>query len=243
MNSRTLLLTAVVGAIGGCALPPGYGGAIQGGLLTGGASARWYPPRPPPPDWKRWNDCLRAQHALRGGDACRCVVAFRALADLAEFSHCHGDTQAVVRPGPADGVSGDAPAEPPDLDVLKRRLRADEGWSDGSDGHVGYGHSLPLDLDSAEALLDVAARRALVDAAAVLDSPRTWAALTRDRRVALASMAYQMGRGGLRGFGRMLAAVRGGDYAAAADEMLDSRWARVDSPARARRMATLMRDG
>ena len=47
-------------------------------------------------------------------------------------------------------------------------------------------------------------------------------------------------RGGLSGFGRMLAAMERGDYDTAAKEMLDSKWAKQDSPARARRLAKVM---
>ena len=53
-------------------------------------------------------------------------------------------------------------------------------------------------------------------------------------------MACRMGCAGVRGFKKMLAAVAVRDYAEAADEMLDSKWHREDSPARAERMAALM---
>lgn len=249
------LCIVAVGAAAGCALPPGSGGAVEGGLLTGGASVRWEPPpanAAPAPDWRRWNDCIRSQHAMRDGDACRCVVAYRALGDLAEFAHCHAriprgadravDAAAPRHSGPPGGRGAD-PAGPPDLAALKRLLRADEGWSDGADGHVGYGHRLPLGREDAEALLDVAARRALADAEAALASPEAWAALAPERRLALGSMAYQMGRAGLAGFQDMLAAVRERRWRDAADGMLDSKWAREDSPARAQRLAATMRSG
>lgn len=238
----------------GCALPPGSGGTVDGGLLTGGASVRWEPPRAnaPAPDWREWNDCLRAQHAMRDGDACRCVVAYRALGDLAEFAHCHAriprgadrDVPATSAPRLAEppGGRGADPAGPPDLAAFKRLLRGDEGWSDGGDGHVGYGHRLPLGKEDAEALLDVAARRAWADAEAVLGA-EAWAALTRARKTVLASMAYQMGRAGLSGFADMLAAAREGRWEDAAAEMLDSEWAKSQAPARAERLAATMRSG
>ena len=63
-----------------------------------------------------------------------------------------------------------------------------------------------------------------------------------DRR-ARANMGYQLGIAELMGFKRMLAAMERGDYEAAAREMLDSKWARQDSPGRARRLAERMRRG
>ena len=240
------LLAAALAA--GCALPPGGGLAVDGGLLTGGAAVRVDPPAPAAPEWRRWNDCLRAQHAIRDGDPCRCAVAYRPLADLREFGHCFPNTPKGDDRGhapsprpPGDGAGGD-PAEPPDLAELKNLLRADEGWSDGSDGHVGWGAKLPLASGAGEALLDFHARQALADAAAAV-GVEAWRGLARPRRLALASMAYQMGREGLRGFGDALAAVRERRWPDAAAAMLDSKWAREDAPARAARLAAMMRAG
>ena len=57
---------------------------------------------------------------------------------------------------------------------------------------------------------------------------------------AVQNMRYQLGRGGLAGFRRMLAALALGNYVEAAREALDSRWAQ-QTPHRARRVAALMR--
>lgn len=238
----------LAGALAGCAFPAGSGGAVDGGLLTGGASARWEPPPGATARWRDWNRCLRAQHAMRDGDACRCAVAYRELADLAEFARCHENAReagdrSFEDPAATTGGRGGDPAGPPDLAALKRVLREDEGMHPGPAGmHVGYGHRLPLGLAGAEALLDVAARRALADAESAVGET-AWRGLSAPRRLALASMAYQHGGGGLLDYDRMLAAIRSGDFAGAAAEMLDSDWARRDSPARARRLARTMRDG
>jgi lysozyme len=45
------------------------------------------------------------------------------------------------------------------------------------------------------------------------------------RRGVVIEMAFQMGIGGLLKFKRFLTALRAGDYATAADEMMDSKWA------------------
>ncbi len=57
---------------------------------------------------------------------------------------------------------------------------------------------------------------------------------------ALANMHYNMGINRLLGFKKMLAAVEAGDYAKAADEALDSKWARQVGE-RANRIADLLR--
>ena len=158
MTAKASLLSLAF-AVGGCALPPGSSGVVEGGLLTGGATVRWSPPRRSP-DWREWDDCFRAQLSLRHGNPCRCVIAFRALGDLREFASCYAQGE----PAPIAGRATSLEPPPDILDALKRRLRADEGLSDGTDGHVGYGSRLPLDAESAEALLEVAARRAVADA-------------------------------------------------------------------------------
>jgi lysozyme len=55
-------------------------------------------------------------------------------------------------------------------------------------------------------------------------------------------MSFQMGTAGLLGFQNTLQAIRSGNYEAAASGMMASAWAR-QTPARAQRMANLMRAG
>jgi hypothetical protein len=45
------------------------------------------------------------------------------------------------------------------------------------------------------------------------------------------------------GFRKFCAAMAAGDYETAADEMLDSKWARTDTPARAMRESVTLRRG
>jgi lysozyme len=66
--------------------------------------------------------------------------------------------------------------------------------------------------------------------------------LTPVRRMVLEAMAFQMGIAGLMAFKNTLAMVERGDYAGAASGMLNSLWAK-QTPARAKRMADLMREG
>lgn len=62
------------------------------------------------------------------------------------------------------------------------------------------------------------------------------------RRIVIFDMAYQMGVGGLKGFKGMIAAVEDKDYSKAADELLDSKYAK-QTPGRANRNAAIMRTG
>src|SRR5690606_29431238 len=64
---------------------------------------------------------------------------------------------------------------------------------------------------------------------------KNWDELNEVRRNVLLSMAYQMGVEGLAKFVKMRAAIERGDFAEAAREGLDSRWAKHDTPARAKR--------
>lgn len=62
----------------------------------------------------------------------------------------------------------------------------------------------------------------------------------------LINMAFNLGAGKILGFSRMLAAFRAGDYSAAADEMLDSKWAEQvgkEPGQRAYVLAQMMRTG
>ena len=62
------------------------------------------------------------------------------------------------------------------------------------------------------------------------------------RRGILIDMIYQMGISGIRGFSRMLKALRKNDYETAADEMLESLWA-TQTKWRAKKLAQMMREG
>lgn len=69
-----------------------------------------------------------------------------------------------------------------------------------------------------------------------------WLMLDDVRRDCIVNMAYQLGVDGVMGFKKMIAAIKAGDFHAAADEMLDSKWAR-QTPGRAERLSMQMRTG
>ena len=62
------------------------------------------------------------------------------------------------------------------------------------------------------------------------------------RHDVLVEMVFQLGADGVREFDRFLAAIRSSDWGRAANEMLDSLWAR-ETPVRAKELADLMRAG
>ena len=105
---------------------------------------------------------------------------------------------------------------------------------------VGVGHKGALPDHVIDALRDADILSAVSDLGALLGehvppahSPR-WCALV--------DMAFSLGRTRLRGFAKMLAAVRGADWERAADEALDSKWARQVGP-RAQLDAAMLRTG
>ena len=69
-----------------------------------------------------------------------------------------------------------------------------------------------------------------------------WRDLNDARQAVLLGMAFQMGINGLLGFKNTLAMVKSGNYAGAANRMLNSLWAK-QTPARAKRMSEQMRTG
>ncbi|MDI9276186.1 lysozyme [Pantoea sp. EABMAA-21] len=63
------------------------------------------------------------------------------------------------------------------------------------------------------------------------------------RQDVLQSMAYQMGVPGLVKFKKSLIYISNADFTSAANEMLNSSWAKTQSPSRAKRHADVMRTG
>lgn len=108
---------------------------------------------------------------------------------------------------------------------------------------IGYGRNLdhkPLSENEGLMLLLGDVDDATVDAASVVP---TFHFHNEVRRDVLVQMAYQMGRDGLAGFQRMIAALGVGDYERAAREMRDSKWWREDSRSRAEVLARRMETG
>lgn len=66
--------------------------------------------------------------------------------------------------------------------------------------------------------------------------------LSDPRKAVLINMGFQLGVAGLMGFSKTLSLIESGQYAQAAEQMLQSKWA-TQTPVRAKEMATQMRTG
>lgn len=107
---------------------------------------------------------------------------------------------------------------------------------------VGYGRAIGrigISRDEAELMLDNDITRSVKDATFIVPAMPT---LDPVRQQVVVSMLFQLGLGTFMEFRRCRAALERRDFDQAADEMLDSAWAR-QTPARVHRLATAMRTG
>lgn len=106
---------------------------------------------------------------------------------------------------------------------------------------IGYGHLVDKGLPS-----DIAMMLFRSDIADALDDVRhncsCYDQLSRPRQLVMISLAFNLGRTGLGKFVRFLGALHLGHYDEAADELLDSKAAKSDAPARYQQLARMMRD-
>lgn len=105
---------------------------------------------------------------------------------------------------------------------------------------IGYGFNLDAGMSEEEAMLLLRYRIRIISAMLAQRLP-WYSAITETRQQALIDMAYQLGVDGLLKFKKALAAMACEDWDAAAEELLDSKWARSDSPRRALEIAALIR--
>jgi lysozyme len=108
---------------------------------------------------------------------------------------------------------------------------------------IGVGRNLEdvgITKEEAEQMLANDISRVVVDIVRRIP----WAMNLDDARFSVIhSMVFQMGIGGVMNFRKFLNALQSGDYVKASIEMMDSKWAQHDSPARAKRLAEVMRSG
>jgi len=134
------------------------------------------------------------------------------------------------------------------MEALKARIKRHEGFSDepyrcpAGYWTVGYGHFMgqggcKISQRVADALLDEDIDKATFGVASLgfdfLDQART---------EVLIEMAFNLGLKGLMRFKKMMAALEAENYEAAADEMLDSKWAKQVTR-RAVELSDVMRSG
>lgn len=138
-----------------------------------------------------------------------------------------------------------------DLDALFAELESEEGCVlHAYRDHLGYltiGVGRLIDQRRGGGISREEARMLLVNDVARIEAELDahlpwWRAASPRRQRALLNMAFQMGVSGLLEFRNTLAMAERGDWAAAADNALKSLWAR-QTPARAARVAAMLRDG
>jgi lysozyme len=112
---------------------------------------------------------------------------------------------------------------------------------------IGYGHKiLPYEDFSSDITAEQAMDMLIRDidrAKAEITKAFPWIlGLDETRLEILMEMVFQLGIGGVRGFPKMLNALREKDYATAAKEMLNSRW-HEQTPDRCEELAEIMLSG
>lgn len=133
-------------------------------------------------------------------------------------------------------------------DILRKLLIEEEGWRNkvykDSKGieTVGVGRNL-RDRGLSDQEVDMLLSNDMASVQSEAETLPGFASLNDVRRAVVCAMVFQMGIAGVRKFPAMLRALEAHDYSHAADQMLDSKWAREDSPARARRAARMMLSG
>ena len=104
---------------------------------------------------------------------------------------------------------------------------------------IGYGHRIDpsITLDKADSFF-------VADLATAIRNTNALrlTILSTVRHGVIVEMCFQLGEQGVKGFHNMFSALGRSDWAAAADAMLDSTWAR-QTPARANELADIMRTG
>jgi lysozyme len=132
------------------------------------------------------------------------------------------------------------------MSTLEAEIANDEGFRENvyrcTAGKltIGYGYNLTAGMPQDEALILMRYRLSKIDYE--LQRRFKWYNdATDEQKRALINMAYQMGVPGLSRFSKMLSACAADDWDLAAEMALDSKWAHTDSPARAKRVAEMLR--
>lgn len=109
---------------------------------------------------------------------------------------------------------------------------------------IGYGHKILSGEDYSKGLTPEQADKLLKqDAQSAINQTNRLISnipVTQEAAQILANMVFQMGETGVSNFKNMWVALKNKDYQKASKEMLDSKWAKTDSPSRAKELANLM---
>lgn len=107
---------------------------------------------------------------------------------------------------------------------------------------IGYGRNIEeVGISKREASFLL--HRDIEERVVFLETFSFWKYMDSVRRTALIDMTYQLGGRGFSNFKKAIAALTTGDYKTAHDEILDSKYAKHDTPERARRIAKMILGG
>jgi len=130
------------------------------------------------------------------------------------------------------------------IDDLIKSTKTHEGYvnivykdSNGYDT-IGYGTKLPLTKEECEWLLK---HRLMQKIKELQDAKPFITELPDSVQNVLYEMAYQMGVEGLLAFDNTWGYLEDWDFKSASVEMLDSKWARIDAPNRAKELSNIIR--
>ena len=137
-------------------------------------------------------------------------------------------------------------------------LKVEEGYSStpyyDSKGYITVGYGLLITKDKSVHLRDVPIKLTksvaemllyikVTKIHSMIESEEWFSRMGEDRAAIVISMIYQMGYNGFMKFEKTIKMMKNSNYKWASYEMLDSDWARYDSPNRAERHARVMRGG
>ena len=137
-----------------------------------------------------------------------------------------------------------------DLDNLKEMIIKHEGYEprvykcpNGFDT-IGYGFAIKdlfMDKELADFILDKKIREILAKIEANNDWDKWFWDKSQIAKEVLINMIYQIGFSGVRKFKKTIQYIKEDKYLLASEEMLDSKWARSDSPNRAKELSEILR--
>ena len=137
-----------------------------------------------------------------------------------------------------------------DLNNLKKQIAKHEGYepevykcSNGYDT-IGYGFAIKdlyMDKEVADLILDKKIRGILVS----IESNDDWNGWfwnkPKNVKEVLINMIFQIGFSGVRKFKKTIQYIKDDNFLMACEEMLDSKWARSDSPNRAKELSEIIK--
>ncbi len=136
------------------------------------------------------------------------------------------------------------------LDNLKSQIKSHEGFesrvykcTNGFDT-IGYGFAIK-DLFMHEDVADLILEYKIRDILSRIEANNDWNEWFWEKPQAvkevLINMIFQIGYSGVRKFKKTINYIKNDNYLDASEEMLDSKWARSDSPNRAKELSEILR--